>query len=143
MKTKFLHAWTLPELLVVMILYGIIFIALLDAADLIGYFSARVTHKWEATSKLLNAYQQMDLLMEQADSVSCSMEGLRLYRNEVEWAWIRQAEDVLLCDYRGRKDTLWQGFGELDLCMDSLRVFWDDNRGEIKCYWKIRKIVWP
>ena len=43
MDTESMPAWTLPELLVVMILSGLIFLALSEATDLVGRFTGYLT----------------------------------------------------------------------------------------------------
>ena len=49
MDTESMPAWTLPELLVVMILSGLIFLALSEATDLVGRFTGYLTERWVRT----------------------------------------------------------------------------------------------
>ena len=62
MDTESMPAWTLPELLVVMILSGLIFLALSEATDLVGRFTGYLTERWVRTEGELSACRFAALL---------------------------------------------------------------------------------
>lgn len=142
MNYKSLGAWTLPELLVVMILSGLIFLSLLEASDLIHRVSIHVTQKWTTMDEELNAWQQVDNLFAQVDSVSMHSDGFQLYRREAPLAFIRQSDNLLLCDYRERRDTLFRCVKEILLEADTVSLLLQTGNREVRYSWKIRKIIW-
>lgn len=142
MSTKPMSAWTLPELLVVMILSGLIFLTLLDATDLIKRLTLHLTERWEVSGTTLNTFCQLDELVTRADSIYGQNEGLRLFCQDEELAFIRQVDSLLICDYRNRQDTMFHTVKELQLKEDTLFLLLNCKWQEMRCYWKIRKIIW-
>ena len=86
MDTESMPAWTLPELLVVMILSGLIFLALSEATDLVGRFTGYLTERWVRTEGELSACHRLDELISRTDSIifeikQLSRSFLYFYRN--------------------------------------------------------------
>ena len=79
MDTESMPAWTLPELLVVMILSGLIFLALSEATDLVGRFTGYLTERWVRTEGELSACHRLDELISRTDSIAVQDAGLQLY----------------------------------------------------------------
>ena len=106
MDTESMPAWTLPELLVVMILSGLIFLALSEATDLVGRFTGYLTERWVRTEGELSACHRLDELISRTDSIAVQDAGLQLYCRDTSLAVLQVSDSLLCCDYRNRKDTL-------------------------------------
>ena len=89
MDTESMPAWTLPELLVVMILSGLIFLALSEATDLVGRFTGYLTERWVRTEGELSACHRLDELISRTDSIAVQDAGLHLYCRILPWLFCR------------------------------------------------------
>lgn len=143
MNCKFLSAWTLPELLVVMILSGLIFLSLFEATELIRRFSMQLTRKWGDTAEMLQAWQQLDGLISQADSVCRYNDGFQLYCHDSRFAEVILSNGLVLCDYRERRDTLFRHVSEIQIVADTISLLVGTGLREIKYSWEVNKIIWP
>ncbi len=143
MNTESIPAWTLPELLIVMILSGLIFLALLDATDLVGRFSGYLTKRWIYTEEEILACRQLDELMSRTDSILVHDAGLQLYCWNTPLALLHVSDSLLCCDYRNREDTLLHCVGDMTLHGDTLILQLCLPHGEVRYCWNIHKIVWP
>ena len=121
MDTESMPAWTLPELLVVMILSGLIFLALSEATDLVGRFTGYLTERWVRTEGELSACHRLDTSL----------------------AVLQVSDSLLCCDYRNRKDTLLCCVEKMMLRGDTLILQLCLPQGKIRYRWNIHKTVWP
>lgn len=143
MDTESMPAWTLPELLIVMILSGLIFLALLDATELVGRFTGYLTERWVHTEGELAACRQLDELINRTDSVGVQEVGLQLYSRDTPLAFLRVSDSLLCCNFRNREDTLLRHVEKMTLHGDTLILQLCFPRGKIRYRWNIHKIVWP
>ncbi len=144
MDTDSIPAWTLPELLIVMILSGLIFLAVLDATNLVGRFSVYLTERWRRTEGELSACCQLDELISRTDSIVVQDVGLQLYCRDTPLAVLQVSDDSLLCcDYRNREDTLLRCVEKMTLHGDTLILQFCHPRGKIRYRWNIHRTVWP
>ena len=75
MKRRFSYTFaasTLVEMLIVIIVSGILFIALFDGVDLVRRYTNRLNKALAAGNSLLDSYQQLDHLFLSCDSVTAS-----------------------------------------------------------------------
>jgi hypothetical protein len=111
--TKQLRGWTLSETLVVMIIAGIVFLAVMDGMVLFGRFASRKTNEITRNMALYDGYYLLRHMAVSADGVSTTDGHLGLCREEVAIAELF-IEDSLLVARRGtRTDTLMWGVSEL------------------------------
>lgn len=144
MKTDFIPAWTLPELLIVMILSGLIFLALLDATYFVRYFISDLTERWVRTEENLAACNQLGELLNQTDSIAEQDIGLRLYCRDTPLAMLQVSDDSLLCCvYKDRKDTLLRCVEKITLHEDTLILQFTFPQGKLRYRWNIHRTVWP
>lgn len=134
MKIKKLTGWTLSELLVVMILTGLIFVAALDGTDLVRRFILRKTSAWTASATLLDSYSRINDLFSQADSLSREEDGCTLYREHRALASICQEQGWLICSCRQQIDTLFQTPVRLLVRQDSLQLTLENNGKDISLW---------
>ena len=143
MDTESMPAWTLPELLVVMILSGHIFVALSEATDLVGRFTGYLTERWVRTEGELSACHRLDELISRTDSIAVQDAGLQLYCRDTSLAVLQVSDSLLCCDYRNRKDTLLCCVEKMMLRGDTLILQLCLPQGKIRYRWNIHKTVWP
>lgn len=75
MKRRFSYTFaasTLVEILIVIIVSGILFIALFDGVNLVRRYTNRLNKMLAAGNSLLDSYQQLDHLFLSCDSVTAS-----------------------------------------------------------------------
>lgn len=101
MDTESMPAWTLPELLVVMILSGLIFLALSEATDLVGRFTGYLTERWVRTEGELSACHRLDELISRTDSIAVQDAGLQLYCRDTSLAVLQVSDSLLCCELAG------------------------------------------
>lgn len=129
MKTNRLAAWTLPEMLIVMVLTGLILTAALDGLDLVRRTTFFLRNRAAASMVLMSGYQQMDLLFQQADSLLGEAEGCRLFRQGEMIAGLNREDENLVCRRRDGRDTLFRTVVRLEVRRDTLFLkLWDDRR---------------
>lgn len=103
-----LKAFTLTEMLMVMIVSGILFIALFDGVDLVRRYTNRLTVKLTSGADLLDSFHRLEHLFRTCDSVQRKEDAYVFYR-EGEAQTVVETRDSLLCTIRvGRQDTLLQ-----------------------------------
>lgn len=144
MNTKPIPAWTLPELLIVMILSGLVFLALLDAIVLVGRYTDYITVRCVRTEEDLSACCRLDELLSRIDSMAVEEDVLQLYCQDVPLADLRVSDDSLLCcHYRNRKDTLLRGVEKMVLDGDTLIIQFCLSQEKIRYRWNINRTIWP
>lgn len=134
MEIKKLAGWTLAELLVVMILTGLIFMAALDGTDLVRRFILRKTLEWTASATLLDSYSRINDLFSQADSLSCGESGCTLHREHRTLASISQEQGWLICSCRQQADTLFRTSVRLLVRQDSLQLTLKNNGKDVSLW---------
>lgn len=129
MKTDKLSAWTLPEMLIVMILTGLTLMSALDGLDLLRRTTLFLRNRTAASMALMSGFQQVDLLFRQADSLLGEEEGCRLFRQGEVIARLNREDRNLVCSHRDGQDTLFRSVVRLEVCRDTLFLrLWDGRR---------------
>ena len=129
MKTGRLSAWTLPEILIVMVLTGLILMAALDGLDLVRRTTRFLRHRAGASMALMSGYQRVDLLFQQSDSLQGEEGGCRLFRQGQAIAGLKKEDGYLVCTFRDGRDTLLRSVVRLEVRRDTLFLrMWDGRR---------------
>ena len=144
MNTESIPAWTLPELLIVMILSGLVFLTLLDATELVGRYTTYFTARCVRIEEELSACRQLDDLISRTDSIAIIDIGLQLYSQDTPLANLYVSDDSLLCcNCRNRKDTLLCGVEKMALNRDTLIIQFCLSQEKIRYRWNINRTIWP
>lgn len=115
MKTAgMLRAFTLAEMLVVMIISGIIFIALFEGVGLIKRYNIRMEGQIREGNSLFEGFRCLDVLFRECDSVCGESSRFVFFREEREWVVVERMDSLLVCSRGESRDTLFRsvaGFG--------------------------------
>ena len=107
-----LAASTLVEMLIVIIVSGILFIALFDGVDLVRRYTNRLNKRLSAGNSLLDSYQQLDHLFQSCDSVTASVGTFCFYKGGERLALVEHRDSLLVCTRSTGVDTLFRGVEE-------------------------------
>lgn len=106
---------TLVEILVVMIISGIVFLLLFDGLNIINQYSHLVNRKINQKLDLLYGHQNLELILEQTDSMQMENGQLLLYgTNKLSFLTIDSAAIVLLDEDRNA-DTLFNNITDVHI----------------------------
>lgn len=111
MKTK--PAFTLAEMLVVIIVSGILTMLLTDSMDLVNRYVRRVSDNWQEGNGLLNGYRNLDALLQRCDSAREENGRLCFYRQDAEPAMLERTDSLLIYTQDERRDTLFRSLATL------------------------------
>lgn len=114
-KTYTLAASTLVEMLVVIIVSGVLFIALFDGVDLVKRYTNRLNRKLATGNTLLDRFQQLDYLFQSCDSVSGTGESFQFYRDGDRQALVERQDSFLFCSRASGVDTLFWGVEKIHI----------------------------
>lgn len=115
MKKRKVHefrAATLAEMLVVIVVSGILFIALFDGVNLVKRYTNRLNRSLSTGHSLLDDFQQMDHLFRTSDSVLFLEEKFHFYRAGERCALGEVQDSLWLCTRENKIDTLFRGVME-------------------------------
>lgn len=93
---KFLRAITMPELLMVMVISGIIFIAVLDGLGLFQRYASDTSARISDNSRFYENFHRLDGLISEADSVLSLDEMVITYRLGRQQAVLLKVDSLLL-----------------------------------------------
>lgn len=116
MKRRFsytLAASTLVEMLIVIIVSGILFIALFDGVNLVRRYTNRLNKMLAAGNSLLDSYQQLDHLFLSCDSVTASTGIFCFYKGGERLALVEHRDSLLVCTRSIGVDTLFREVEEI------------------------------
>ncbi|BDF54523.1 MULTISPECIES: type II secretion system protein J [unclassified Butyricimonas] len=116
MKRRFSYTFaasTLVEMLIVIIVSGILFIALFDGVDLVRRYTNRLNKALAAGNSLLDSYQQLDHLFLSCDSVTASTGIFCFYKGGERLALVEHRDSLLVCTRSIGVDTLFRGVEEI------------------------------
>ena len=116
MKRRFSYTFaasTLVEMLIVIIVSGILFIALFDGVDLVRRYTSRLNKVLAAGNSLLDSYQQLDHLFLSCDSVTASTGIFCFYKSGERLALVEHRDSLLVCTRSIGVDTLFRGVEEI------------------------------
>ncbi len=114
-KHRQLPAWTLPELLLVMILTGLLFLSVLDGLDLIKRFMFRLQQETRYVYKLQKNWELLDRILTETDSIVAENPDFFLYRKGQEWTSLHREGQYLICRKEEKTDTLLTSVMEVRL----------------------------
>ena len=148
MKRRFsytLAASTLVEMLIVIIVSGILFIALFDGVNLVRRYTNRLNKTLAAGNSLLDSYQQLDHLFLSCDSVIGGPESFCFYKSGERLVLVEHRDSLLVCTRSIGVDTLFREVEEIRIVpvrdipvpVDSLGVRFR-SRGETLLF-RVRK----
>lgn len=101
-------AFTLAEMLVVMLISGIIVLSLFEGMNLVNRYGSFLTGRITSENGLLYGYQNLSLLFRLCDSLREEDAGLCFYRQDVRLAVVEQAGSLLICRQGEQADTLFR-----------------------------------
>ena len=116
MKRRFsytLAASTLVEMLIVIIVSGILFIALFDGVNLVRRYTNRLNKTLAAGNSLLDSYQQLDHLFLSCDSVIGGPESFCFYKSGERLVLVEHRDSLLVCTRSIGVDTLFREVEEI------------------------------
>lgn len=104
---KHISASTLPELLVLMILCGIVFLGVMDGMRLVDSFVRSLTERIGQNSDFYAHYDRLEGLIATADSLHSRDGLLDIYRRGSVYATLRRRDSLLIVRMDSRTDTLF------------------------------------
>mgnify|MGYP001442079180 FL=1 len=116
MKRRFSYTFaasTLVEMLIVIIVSGILFIALFDEVNLVRRYTNRLNKMLAAGNSLLDSYQQLDHLFLSCDSVTASTGIFCFYKGGERLALVEHRDSLLVCTRSIGVDTLFREVEEI------------------------------
>ena len=116
MKRRFSYTFaasTLVEILIVIIVSGILFIALFDGVNLVRRYTNRLNKMLAAGNSLLDSYQQLDHLFLSCDSVTASTGIFCFYKGWERLALVEHRDSLLVCTRSIGVDTLFREVEEI------------------------------
>ena len=111
MKRRFSYTFaasSLVEILIVIIVSGILFIALFDGVNLVRRYTNRLNKMLAAGNSLLDSYQQLDHLFLSCDSVTASTGIFCFYKGGERLALVEHRDSLLVCTRSIGVDTLFR-----------------------------------
>ena len=129
-KMQEFRAATLAEMLVVIVVSGILFVALFDGVDLVKRYTNRLNRGLSAGHTLLDDFQQMEHLFRTSDSVLLKGGEFHFYRDGEKRVSGEARDSMWLCTRENGQDTLFRGVAETKVipvagypaCVDSLGI---------------------
>lgn len=97
-----LPAFTVAELLVVMLVGGIVFLIVFEGLNIVRQYSSLINRKLMEKTTLICGHQTLEILMEQSDSIRKNDQGIFFYSAasaEIENYLVVDSANILL--YRG------------------------------------------
>jgi len=116
MKRRFSYTFaasTLVEMLIVIIVSGILFIALFHGVDLVRRYTNRLNKRLAVGNSLLDSYRQLDHLFLSCDSVTASIGIFCFYKSGERLALVEHRDSLLVCTRSIGVDTLFRGVEEI------------------------------
>lgn len=104
-----LVASTLVEMLVVIIISGILFIALFDGVDLVKRYTGRLSKTLTSGNSLLDGFQRLDYLFQKSDSIQAKEGIFCFYWGGQQQAIVEIRDSLLCCTRTEQLDTLFRG----------------------------------
>jgi hypothetical protein len=112
----------LSETLVMMIVAGIVFVAVMDGVTLFNRYAGRKTRQIADNMRLWEGYYHLRDLSAAADSVSAEDGLIRLFRDGALTVELIEADASLVARFGSRTDTLMSGIFALRLAADTVRL---------------------
>lgn len=144
-SAKACRASTLPELLVVMIISGILFIAVIDVLSLVRRYFSATAAKLGANYDFYNGFYLLEDMVANADSVSRSGETLELFSSGGNKKVLRLTLDSeLLLLHDGMADTLLRDIAAISASAgghrtDSVAIVMMAENGQVRVAFPINR----
>jgi len=123
-----LHGMTMPELLVVMIVSGIVFLLVFDGLSIIQRYGYLLDQKLTAHSRLLYSHQALETILDKTDSIYWSDNTLLLYMgNDPAILHLEMDSSYILFREKEHTDTLFAGLISVILHPISDESLWIDS----------------
>lgn len=125
---KKLRSMTIPELLVVMIVSGIVFLLIFDGLSIIQRYGYLLDRKLTANSGLLYSHQVLGTVLDKTDSIHWSENTLLLYiSNDPVIHHLELDSSCILFRREEYTDTLFAGLTDIVLHPISPGSLWVDS----------------
>lgn len=100
-------AFTVVELLVVMILAGIVFLALFENVQLVKRYTVRMESRLDESYFFWHHYSRLESLFQICDSALLEKEEVLFYRGTTAYARLWKKDSLLLLKWQHTADTLF------------------------------------
>lgn len=110
-----LQAWTLSETLVMLIVAGVVFLAMMDGLTLFIRYSDRKTSQITENIRLYEGYRRLEHIVSAADSAVANDSQIIFYREGSVMAALTEQDSLLLAFVGSMSDTLLSGVSGLQL----------------------------
>lgn len=120
-------AFTLPEMLVVIIVSGILFVAMFDGVDLVKRYTKRLAGEMLTGETLPDSFRQLDFLFQASDSVRVENGGFCFYWQGERQAVVEFRDSLLLSTRLERLDTLFRNVAGVRSVPERLRTWLADS----------------
>lgn len=110
-----LQAWTLSETLVMLIVAGVVFLAMMDGLTLFIRYSDRKTSQITENIRLYEGYRRLEHIVSSADSAVANDSQIIFYREGSVMAALTEQDSLLLAFVGSMSDTLLSGVSGLQL----------------------------
>lgn len=117
---KCIRASTLPELMVVTIIGGMIFCLLFDGVDLVRRFSGHLGIVEQIS--VYEDFNKLNVLVSNCDSLCGNVPEIGLYRAGDSFAELRLADSLLILRFLQQSDTLGIKIEKLQVYRDSMMI---------------------
>jgi Tfp pilus assembly protein PilE len=110
---KHIQGWTLTETLVMMIVAGVVFLAVMDGLVLFNRYTQQKTALITANIRLYEGYYHLRHLTATADSIAVGNGYVRLYRGDNIFTDLVEIDSMLIARTGAMADTLMQRIFDL------------------------------
>lgn len=120
-----ISAFTIAEMLVVMIISGILFLCLFNATELAERYMSGLNTKFYSEQQLLDGFYRMDQLFQQSDSIKEIDKMFHFYQSDSCCATVGLIDSTLFCNKNIFTDTLFRRVISLEIKethLDSLKI---------------------
>jgi Tfp pilus assembly protein PilV len=117
-KPKHIQGWTMTETLVMMIVAGVVFLAVMDGLVLFNRYTQQKTALIIANMKLYEGYYHLRYLTATADSIAVGNGYVRLYRGDNVFTDLVEIDSMLIARTGTMGDTLMQRISDLRISVN-------------------------
>ena len=113
-----MKAFTMPELLVYMVVAGVVFMIVMEGFGLFNRYAERTAERITGGSRFYENYHRLASLCRQADSIAVSEFGtIDLFSSGAHLCVLEKVDSILIHRKIGVRDTLFDCVAELDIIM--------------------------
>lgn len=111
---KRLHAMTLSEVLIMMIVSGIVFLSVMDGIRMFRNYMTGVAGRITENSDFYDSYYRLESLVTNADSVSYENDKMDIYNHGRLHATLSKQDSVIIGSMGGMRDTIMKDISVLN-----------------------------